>query len=366
MASAPSNFVPPFCPNADCDFHLDSKGWRYKKDGHHYRQCDRRFVQRYRCTHCGRSYSSQTFSTSYWLKRPDLLLPILHGLLSCSAFRQIARAQSVSPSTVELHAARLGRHMLLFHEELRPKRAPAEPLVFDGFESFAYSQYWPAHLNTVVGAISHFHYATTVAELRRKGARTAKQTLRRAVLEKEFGRPDPKEIEKSAAAALALVVPEHSALIVLRTDDHRAYPRALRRLKDRHFSQAITSSKQARNSQNPLWPVNLLHSLMRHNGANHKRETIAWSKRAQSMVWRDALHRVWRNYVKHFSERRKDESPAMRLGLLKSRLHWPVILASRLFVTRVQLLSPLDEYYWGRIPTRQIPNARVHRLRFAY
>jgi hypothetical protein len=105
---------------------------------------------------------------------------------------------------------------------------------------------------------------------------------------------------------------------------------------------------------------------MRHSGANHKRETIAWSKRRQSMLWRDCLHRVWRNYVKHISEREKNGTPAMRLGLANRRLGWEEILRRRLFVTRQALAAPLDRYYWGREPTRQIPNARKHELQYAY
>ena len=366
MAQPIADFTPPFCPRPSCAFHLNPKGWRFKKDGTHWRQFDRRRVQRYRCHHCHRSFSSQTFSLTYWLKRPDLLRPVLDGLLGCSAFRQIARAAQVSPATVELQAARIGRHMLLFHECQRPQGPPGEPLVFDGFESFEFSQYWPSHLNTVVGAESHFHYTTTVAELRRKGSMKPRQKARREVLETRYGRPDPKSIEKASAQALALAVPAGSGEVVLRTDEHRAYPRALQRLSDRTFAQQQTSSKAPRTKDNPLWPVNLLHLLMRHSGANHKRETIAWSKRNQSMLWRDALHRVWRNYVKHFSERKKQGTPAMRLGLMKRPLPWSEILAERLFVTRMTLQQPLDTYYWGRIPTRQIPRAREHRLELAF
>jgi len=161
-------------------------------------------------------------------------------------------------------------------------------------------------------------------------------------------------------------VPPGVPEVTLRSDDHRAYPRALARLPDRSFRHEVTSSKLPRTTGNPLFPVNLLHLLMRHSGANQKRETIAWSKRNQSMLWRDALHRVWRNYVKHFSERRKKGSPAMRLGLADRILSWSELLAQRLFVTRMELPTPLDRYYWGRVPTRQIPNAREHRLRYAF
>jgi len=366
MAAPSNDFTPPFCPSPQCDFHLNSQGWRFKKNGTHLRLFDHRRIQRYRCHHCHRSFSSQTFSTTYWLKRPDLQPPILKALLACSGFRQIARSLGVAPTTVEGQAGRIGRHMLLFHEARRPRGAPQEPLVYDGFETFEFSQYWPTHLNTVVGAQSQFVYATTVAELRRKGRHTRRQKVRRAELETRYGRPDPKAIEKSTGEALALVVPRGADEIALLTDEHKAYPRALRRLSDRGFVHEQTSSRDPRVPANPLQPVNRLHGLMRHSGANHKRETIAWSKRRQSMVWRDCLHRVWRNYVKHISERGKQGTPAMRLGLTTRRMRWREVLFGRLFVTRLPLQAPLDRYYWGREPTRQIPNARTHALLLAF
>jgi len=366
MVEPGPDFTPPFCPNPRCDFHLNSQGWRFKKNGTHLRRFDQRRIQRYRCHHCRRSFSSQTFSTTYWLKRPDLLEEVLHGLLSCSGYRQMGRARCVSPSTIELQAARLGRHMMLFHELHRPRTAPAEPIVVDGFETFEFSQYWITHLNTVVGARSHFAYATTVAELRRKGRMTSHQKRRRVVLEARYGRPDPKAIEKSVAEVLALVVPPGSPEVVLFSDEHQAYPRALQRLPERRFRHEATSSKAPRTPYNPLFAVNLLHGLMRHSGSNQKRETIAWSKRNQSMYWREAVHRVWRNWAKHFSERRKEGSPAMRLRLTDRLLGWPEILAQRLFATRIRLEGPLGDYYGGRIPTRQMPRARYHRLGYAY
>ena len=366
MVEPGPDFTPPHCPAPRCDFHLNPTGWRFKKDGFHLRRFDGRRIQRYRCHHCRRSFSSQTFSTTYWLKRPDLLEVVLHGLLSCSGYRQMGRAQCVSPSTIELQAARIGRHMLLFHEQHRPRGTPDEALVVDGFETFEFSQYWITHLNTVVGSESHFTYATTVAELRRKGRMTPRQKRRRTELETRYGRPDPKSIEKTVAEALALVVPSGSPEVRLLSDEHKAYPRALKRLPDREFRHAVTSSKAPRTPYNPLFPANLLHLLMRHSGSNQKRETIAWSKRNQSMVWRDAVHRVWRNWAKHISERRKRGSPAMELGLVDRLLSWAEILKERLFATRAALEGPLEGYYWGRIPTRQMPEAREHRLRYAY
>jgi hypothetical protein len=285
-------------------------------------------------------------------------------LLACSAYRQIARELAVSPTTVLRHAARLGRHCLLFHEALRPKGPPAEPLVVDGFESFEFSQYTPVQFHLAVGAASHFVYGFTDSELRRKGRMTAAQRERRAALEAALGRPDPKSIEREMAALLAIVVPPEAA-VDLRSDEHPAYPRALRRLADRSFRHTVTSSRAPRTVHNPLFPVNLMDLLIRHSSANHKRETIAFSKRRQSAAERLAILLVWRNTMKSFSEKRRDATPAQRLGLLPRKLTVEDVLALRLFPSRSVLPARWAAYYWREIPTRRIANPARHSARYA-
>jgi hypothetical protein len=109
--------------------------------------------------------------------------------------------------------------------------------------------------------------------------------------------------------------------------------------------------------------VNLADLLIRHSSANHKRETIAFSKRRQSAAERLAILLVWRNTMKSFSERRQDASPAQRLGLLPRRLQVEDVLARRLFPTQIELPPRWAAYYWREIPTRRIPNgARHHRV----
>jgi transposase-like protein len=362
LAGAPAD--PPFCPNPGCAFHQDPRGWRCKKKGFFSRQAAPHRIQRYRCSHCRRSFSSQTFTTTYWLRLPALPPVIFLRLLACSAYRQIARELQVSPTTVLRHAARLGRHCLLFHEALRPKAPPAEPLVVDGFESFEFSQYTPVQFHLAVGAASHFVYGFTDSELRRKGRMTEAQRERRAALEAALGRPDPQSIEHEMAALLAIVVPPEAS-VDLRSDEHPAYPRALRRLPDRDFRHRVTSSRDPRTVHNPLFPVNLMDLLIRHSSANHKRETIAFSKRRQSAAERLAILLVWRNTMKSFSEKRRDATPAQRLGLLPRKLTVEDVLAERLFPTRIVLPARWAAYYWREVPTRRIANPARHRAVYA-
>jgi transposase-like protein len=364
MTTASPPQVPRFCPNPLCPFHTRPEGWRWVRDGYFCRQAAPHRVQRYRCRHCRRRFSEQTFRLTYWLKRPSLLLPSFHRLLGCSALRQIAREFDASPQTILTHARRLGRHCLLFHQLHRPTRPTLEPLVLDGFQSFEFSQFHPTRYHVLAGSDSHFFHAFTDSELRRSGRMTAAQKRRRAALEAALGRPDPRSSEKEVAALLALACPQAQAL-VLHSDEDTDYPRALKRLKHLQVEHRTTSSRAARTPHNPLFPINLLDLLIRHCGANHKRETIAFSKRRQGAIERLWVLLVWRNYMKWFSERRGGGTPAMRLGLLERRVTPKELLKERLFVTRLGLPERWRPYYWGQVRTREIRNCREHRCTYA-
>src|SRR5689334_9274021 len=201
MESTAARFVPPFCPRTDCSYHGSSVGWHWSRHGSFATKATPGRIPRFRCGHCGHTFSRQTFSPTYWLKRPGIFFSTAFATLACSGHRQIAREKRCSPSTISRHVDRIGRQAILILQEHAPERID-EPAVIDGFESFAYSQYHPLYLNLVVGAESHYCYAFTHSELRRKGRMTNRQRRRREWLEREFGRPDPKAIQLGTYRAL--------------------------------------------------------------------------------------------------------------------------------------------------------------------
>jgi hypothetical protein len=179
-----------------------------------------------------------------------------------------------------------------------------------------------------------------------------------------LGRPDPKSIEKEVAELLRIVVPKPQEL-ELHTDEHPAYPRALKALPHLQVNHRTISSRAARTPQNPLFPINLLDLLFRHSGANHKRETIAFSKRRQSSNERMWAFLVWRNYIKSFSERHPGESPAMRLGITNRLLSVRDILARRRFPSLIDLPRRWAIHYWRLTPTRRMPRVQILRAKLA-
>lgn len=366
MSTTARSRKPRFCPNDACPFHTGSTAsWHWVRNGSFRRRFAPYRVQRYRCGHCGRCFSDQTFRPTYWLKRPGLYRSVYHDLVSCAGLRQIARKHDASPQTVLLHSARLARHCQLLHELLRPTGPLCEDLVLDGFQSFELSQNHPTLFHLVAGKQSHYCYGFTHSELRRSGRMTRAQKRRRAELEREFGRPDPRSVRREVARVLALVAPEPQRL-VLHTDEHPDYPRAIRDLPHLTVDHRTISSRAARTSRNPLFAINLLDLLIRHSGANHKRETIAFSKRCQSAIARLWVFLVWRNYGKWFSERHPGDTPAMRAGVCTQRWSAKRILAERWFPGRIALPEPWDQHYRGLTPTRRVKNPRSHRLKYAF
>ena len=362
----PAAWTPPHCPNPNCHFHNPlEKGWAFKKTGF-FSRCHAPYrTQRYHCHHCHRNFSAQTFSATYWQKLPGLDRRIFMKTVGGMANRQIARDLGVSPKTVDDRLARLGRHCMLFHWREMEASAPPQAVVVDGLESFELSQYYPFHHHVAVEKDTDFFIYFTDSELRRKGRMTSHQKKRRIGLEREFGRPDPQAVRKDMTELLKVSVSRDSRLTVF-SDDHRSYPRALRALgcEVRHV---VTSSRAYRDRANKLWEVNLLDMLIRHCGANHRRQTIAWSKRRTASAERLAIFLVWRNYIKARREKvRRSPTPAMTRGMADRAYKVDDVLSGRIFRAMVALPPRWASYYERTIRTRALDSQRQHNLKYAY
>ena len=356
-----SRWVPPHCPNPNCQhFNTFSRAWPYKRKGFYTRQSSPNRIQRFTCLACQRHFSTQTFSTSYWQKRPDLAARMLMLVVGCMGNRQMARALGCSPETVAHHLARLGRHCLLFQARELRRIAALNEVAIDGFETFEWSQYFPFHHNVAVDVDSGYFLYHTDSPLRRKGRMRPRQKVRRAQLEQEFGRAPSRAVEDGVRDLFIPITPN-----VIRSDDHRAYPRALAALGHRVIHK-ITPSTRRRDQRNPLWEVNLLDMMIRHSTAAHKRETIAWAKRRQASIEKLTIFQVWRNYMKKRWEKSTPDTPAMILGLAERPWRPRDLLKERLFFHKIELSPRWERYYRREVRTVALPVNRTHRLRYAF
>jgi hypothetical protein len=370
-------FRPRFCPWPECHEHRRLlPGYRFHRHGSY--ATHRKRVPRFRCARCRRTFSRQSFAVSFYLKRPELLVPVAAGLQAGSGHRQIARTLGCAPSTVTRLSARLGRHaLLLMARALRQLWGIlAEPVVLDHFETFEFTQDYPFGVATPVGRDSWFLYGVDPAPHPRSGRRSQVQQarLRRRPPRRLLGDYDASSL-RVLRGLLRLASPR--CPLQVDGDGHPAYDRAARRLGPRlrlrrfpnppRGPKGSPRSPAARARDRALFPVDALHTLLRHSLAHHRRETIAFGRRLNALMERLFLFTVWKNFVKRRSERRPDPgTPAMELGLTAERWSWRRVLSRRLFPHRESLPEAWRQLYRRDWTTPLLPSNLRHRPLHAY
>jgi transposase-like protein len=373
------DFRPRFCPRNDCRHHTRPEGFRFRKHGSYptARGVD---VPRFRCRGCGSTFSRRSFSLVYYRKRPELLRPVAAGLQAGSAHRQLARTLGCAPSTVTRISAFLGRHslLLLWRALTALEGTLDEPVVLDHFETFELAQDLPFGVATPVGARSWFVYGIDPAPHARTGRRTPHQERRRI---RRVRRRKRGGYVGSATRTLDRLLPLCPAGRGLRIigDGHPAYDQAVRRHSraedielERHPNpprgpKGSPRSARAVARDRAMFPVDLLHGLLRHSLAAHKRETIAFGRRLNAIAERLFLVAIWRNFVKGVSERKRDPTtPAMRLGLTDRPWTWERVLGRRLFPDREKVAGMWLELYRRDWTTPELPSNVLHRRVFTY
>ena len=325
-------------------------------------------MPRFLCLACRRTFSRQTFSTSYYLKRPGLPVVIASGLVACSAHRQIARSCHCAKTTVTRAAERLGRHAVLFHARaLSHLPGLTEPIVHDHFETFIGRQDHALGIGTAVGASSWFVYDLDPAPHRGSGRRPDRRS--ESETKATARSPYVSSIRRSIRALISHV--SSAEPLVLKVDGRLDYRVALRKegLESRIEMQVYPNpvrgpkgsprSPEAIKRDRAMFPVDQLHQLFRHSCADQKRETIAFGRRLESIVGRGHLMAIWKNFIKKRSERAPDKStPAMRLNLTDGRWRWERILSRRLFPAREPLSESALRLYAKRW-TRGLPELKL-------
>jgi hypothetical protein len=331
-------------------------------------------VRIFQCRHCGRYFRDSCFSVDYWKHRAGRLPKIYKGLMYGQARRQVARTLEISRGVVDRAERQLGKHCLLEHLRYlrRLEGRIAEPVVLDGLRTYATSQFEPLDLNTMSCCESGFMLHVAAAPLRRSGSMTDRQKQIREQRERELGLPEPGVRRRVTRQALLLLekLRRPGCILEFRTDLEPDYSRALADLAGKvRVVHRRVSSKAPRDTDNPLWRINLQHLVMRHSLKSHSRETIAFHKRLRGLMDRALALQVWINCIKGLSERNERKArltPAMQLGLESKRRSARQVLARRLFPEREGLPEALREIYEGRLKARPREQLAVRIPVFAY
>jgi hypothetical protein len=149
-----------------------------------------------------------------------------------------------------------------------------EPVVFDHFETFAFSQDDRVGIGTAVGQRSWFVYSFDPAPHRRAGRRAARRPVPRRPLQHSV----PGSVIRSASRVLGLLRSLNPGSIRLITDDHPAYRAAVRassgagpidhRIYPNPPRGPGSDPAVAAERDRAMFAADLLHKLLRHSQAH--------------------------------------------------------------------------------------------------
>jgi hypothetical protein len=272
-------------------------------------------VARFRCRHCGRTFSRQSFRADRYHKKPYLNAAFLRLMVSCVGLRQAARVLQVARRTVEHRFSWMADHARHYLQNRLAHAALRGPFQLDELESFESNRYQPLSVAVLIHRRTFFLLGTAVAALRRKGKMTPQQKLRRALHEALHGRrpSQPPHAVRRLLAQLRRLVHPHGP-VCLQTDQKRLYARVGRAILGERFVWSPHPACARRDRTNPLFPINHTNARLRHFLARLRRRTWCVTKQRRHLQAHLHIAALWMNYCRGITNRTR-VTPAQAVGV---------------------------------------------------
>ena len=315
-------FEPPRCPYPACAASAPAAHYAYILRGFYSRKCDGRWVQRYRCLTCKLSFSDQTFRVDYRYRKPHLDGPIFDAFVSKVTHRQSARALHTTRKTVERRLRRYGEHARLFHQARVLGKKLAGVFQLDEAETFETDRrLQPVTLPVLIERDSRFfvHVETAPLPARKASMPALERRLRDHEARHGKRTSGSRAAVKHCFEALARLHDAKSKLLI-QTDMKATYPVILREVfGEQGFVHQQTHSKVQRDHDNPLFAINHTLAMLRDGLSRLVRRTWAHAKLRARLELQTWIYVLWRNYVRYVTNQRKQESPAMIVGVEQAK-----------------------------------------------
>lgn len=342
-----------FCPNPGCSYHHEapSTPWAYAIGWYSTKAFGK--VRRFRCTCCHTSFSTQTFSTHYYLKRIVSYRDVLYRLTGGESLRGMSRALGCSLSLLTTRIDRLARQGIGLHARMLRTRRAREDICIDGFVSFDCSQYFPSEIPIAVGRYSNFVVEVSHCTRRRSGSMRGEQKAKAEVLYSKIQLERggiSRSFKEVLATSLAL---QPQRPFVLITDEKPDYVRVVRRLaayqgaEEGRLVHLRISSCMPRTIHNPLFSSNYMDRELRKDLASHHRESVCFNRNVANGMIRLWAYLMWHNYLKPYRIRwpagRNPKTHAEASGIDTAALAkvQESFFEERAFLTRSNLSAPM-------------------------
>ncbi len=265
--------------------------------GSFYRKGDRKWVRRFRCTNCKRSFS-QSSGTLEYRQQKRLINPILEQLL-CSAVsqRRSARILRVHRSTIARRLLYLSRRAELWQEKFLREFTPGMEIQFDEMESSEHSKLRPVSIPLIVDQATRKILAFDVAQMPAKGRFAA-------FSRKKYG-PRADMRAQSIRALLLELKPKLAQTVIIRSDDCPRYPRPISLTLPELEHRANPGARGCVGGQgelkkrryDPLFSLNHTAAMLRANVSRLLRRNWCLSKKSENLKHHIQIYVRYHNEV---------------------------------------------------------------------
>jgi transposase-like protein len=269
------------CPNIECFFYL--KHDCVIKDGSYFRKNDSRKIQRYKCTHCSKRFSRETFKLEYYQKKRRINFTLFKLLSSGTSHRRAALALGVNKKTVERRIAYLGQKCRQKNETFLKKQKKVKRFEFDDLITKENSKLKPLSVSVAVDRDSRRILSAQVSKIAAFG-HLAK------IARKKYGKRKS-EHKKALKAMFEELKPLTQKECFIRSDEHQNYQMFVDRYYPKAFYQQFKSERAhvagqgeiKKVSFDPLFAINHTMAMLRDNIKRLTRRTWCTTKKVERL-----------------------------------------------------------------------------------
>lgn len=254
-----------------------------QKYGRYHRYDDAQSIQRYRCKSCGKCHSSATHAPTYRQKRRRLNREIEQDICCSTAQRRIAIKHRCARKTV-------ARKIVFLAQQARDKsakwldaREPFEHVQWDELISFEHSRLKPLSVAVMCAVGDRCILGFGVAQCP-VGGKIAKRAKEKYGPRRNFSVSMRKRVLREVEPYL---VPN----VHIESDEHRDYPREIKKVLPKAQHSAYKSKRGSltgqgelkRTGYDPLFAINHTLAMMRDNIKRLTRRTWCTTKKKSAL-----------------------------------------------------------------------------------
>ena len=273
----------PDCPNNICKAQKSSL--LIQKDGFYFRSSDSKKVLRFRCSGCGKRFSSATFSVNY-RQNKRRVNPILKKLLSSGvSMRRCALILNITRTTVKRKVIFLGNDAQTSHKLFLNKltKNKIKHIQFDDLITLEHTKMKPLSVSMAVDGKTRHILGFEVSQIPAFG-----HLAKKSVEKYGYRKSNHKDSLEKLFENIKTVVDPYA---VIRSDQHKLYPQFVKRYFPNSTYYTYQSARGCVAGQgelkrlkfDPLYSINHTFAMLRANINRLVRKTWCTTKNPQML-----------------------------------------------------------------------------------